>query len=83
MIIVTYTVQLGQFFKINIIINPRDQKLGNEQLDFVYASSGWNMYIISDTLVQSHCERKGFPLNKKIANALNSFSNFISPRDLH
>ena len=63
MIILTYIVRLGQFFKTNIIIKPRDQKLGNEQLDFVYAPSGWNMYIISDTLVQSHCEKKEFPLN--------------------
>ena len=65
MIILTYIVRLGQFFKTNIIINPSDQKLGpgNEQLDFVYAPSGWNMYIISDTLVQSHCEKQGFPLN--------------------
>ena len=66
MIILTYIVRLGQFFKTNImIINPSDQKLGpgNQQLDFVYAPNGCNMNIISDTLVQSHCEKKGFPLN--------------------
>ena len=66
MIILTYIVRLGQFFKTNIIINPSNQKLGpgNEQLDFVYAPNGWNMNIII-LLSNNIAKKRDFPLIKK------------------